>query len=207
MYFACLYLLSYFCYRKKTVPLKTSDVKKKDFFLTVRGLMKEKKDPCNNCDKLQGILKNKNEEIERLLADLKNRENLLEESKQKYKEMKRKYKEKKREIKERNEPEPVEGIKFGTLTIPKQKVSLCRDKDYSKYVGDLLEICFGRDILSQSVLKCPSKRTSKTSILDQEIVNDIICHTLEKFSSISVTMVRAAIRQKLNTCHKAKKIK
>lgn len=178
----------------------------KDFFADIRNKMNEDKSGCTNCTNLEDALKSKNREIKELKNELEERERLLQESKWKYKEMKRKYKDKKKEVKENKEP-LHEQQKFGSVAIAKEKLSLCRDNEFSKYVGDLLDICFGREVLSNSILKCPNKRTLKTSVLDADVVNDIICHTKEKFQSVTIAMVRAAIRQKLNTCHKAKKIK
>ncbi|GBM10705.1 hypothetical protein AVEN_101-1 [Araneus ventricosus] len=90
----------------------------------------------------------------------KKNESSLQETKRKYKEMKRKYKEEKRQMKEENKEVRGEMKKFGLKTIPAAKLALCRS-DYSKYVGDLLDICFGRETLSESVLKCNKNRTSK----------------------------------------------
>ncbi|GBM83180.1 hypothetical protein AVEN_43676-1 [Araneus ventricosus] len=106
-------------------------------------------------------------------------------------------------MKEENKEVQGEMVKFGLKTIPAAKLALCRT-DYSKYVGDLLDICFGRETLSESVLKCSKSRTSKTNVLDEGTINDIMAHVMEKFQRINIGMVRAAIRQKLNTCHKSK---
>ncbi|GBM83092.1 hypothetical protein AVEN_73090-1 [Araneus ventricosus] len=70
--------------------------------------------------------------------------------------------------------------KFGLKAIPAAKLALCRS-DYSKYVGDLLDICFGRENLSASVLKCNTNSTSKTNVLDESTIYDIMAHVMEKF--------------------------
>ncbi|GBL75705.1 hypothetical protein AVEN_35081-1 [Araneus ventricosus] len=141
--------------------------------------------------------------MEILQNELAKIESSLQETKRKYKEMKLKYKEKKRQMKEENKEMQGEMMKFGIETIPAAKLALCRS-DYSKYVGDLLDICFGRETLSESVLKCSKSRTSKTNVLDEGKINVIMAHVMEKFQPISIGMVQAAIRQKLNTCHKSK---
>ncbi|GBM15709.1 hypothetical protein AVEN_262881-1 [Araneus ventricosus] len=106
-------------------------------------------------------------------------------------------------MKEENKEVQGEMMKFCVKTIPAAKLVLCIS-DYSIYVGDLLDICFGRKTLSESVLKCNKNRTSKTNIFDEFTINDIMAHVMEKFQPISIGMFRAAIRQKLNTCHKSK---
>ncbi|GBN15052.1 Retrovirus-related Pol polyprotein from transposon 17.6 [Araneus ventricosus] len=78
-------------------------------------------------------------------------------------------------MKEENKEVQGEMVKFGLKTIPAAKLALCRT-DYSKYVGDLLDICFGRETLSESVLKCSKSRTSKTNVLDEGTINDIMAH-------------------------------
>lgn len=209
-FFICIllvYLLSYFYYRKKTVHPKKNN--QKEFFSQIRSKFVDKKAAiCTDCANFESILKNKNREIQQLQEKILDQENLLQKKNEKYKIMKQKYKEKKRQLREKQEePQEENKIKFGSIMIPKQKVSLCRANHYSKYVGDLLLVCFGHETLSESVLRCPNKRSAKTHVLDEEIINDVICHTIEKFEHVSVSMVRGAIRQKLNTCHKAKKIK
>ncbi|GBN77818.1 hypothetical protein AVEN_123083-1 [Araneus ventricosus] len=47
-------------------------------------------------------------------------------------------------MKEENKEVQGEMMKFCVKTIPETKLALCRS-DYSKYVGDLLDICFGRE--------------------------------------------------------------
>ncbi|GBM05561.1 hypothetical protein AVEN_94826-1 [Araneus ventricosus] len=158
---------------------------------------------CSNCESLNENLKQKNVEIERLQNELAKIESCLQETKRKYKEMKLKYKEKKRQMKEENKEVQGEMMKFDVKTIPAAKLALCRT-DYTKYFGDLLDICFGRETLSQSVVKCSKNRTSKTNVLDEGTINDIMAHVMEKFQPISIGMVRAAIRQKLNRFHKSK---
>ncbi|GBM82389.1 hypothetical protein AVEN_84818-1 [Araneus ventricosus] len=106
-------------------------------------------------------------------------------------------------MKEENKEVQGELMKFRVKTILAAKPALCRT-DYSKYVGDLLDICFGRETLSERVLKCSKNRTSKTNVLDEGTIKDIMTHVMEKFQPISIGMVRSAIRQKLNTCHKSK---
>ncbi|GBM54296.1 hypothetical protein AVEN_234119-1 [Araneus ventricosus] len=119
-------------------------------------------------------------EIERLQNELAKIESSLQETKRKYKEIKLKYKEKKRQMKEENKEVQGETMKFGAKTVPAAKLVLCRT-DYSKYVGDLLDICFGRETLSESVLKCSKSRTSKTNVLDEGTINDIMAHVVGKY--------------------------
>lgn len=69
--------------------------------------------------------------------------------------------------------------KFGCKIIPKNKLTLCRASDYSKYTGDLLELCFGRKVLAESVLKAPTNRSAKTNVLDHEVINDILSHVCD----------------------------
>ncbi|GBN26348.1 hypothetical protein AVEN_233384-1 [Araneus ventricosus] len=76
-------------------------------------------------------------------------------------------------MKEETEEAQGEMKKFGFKTIPGATLMLCRS-DYSKYVGDLLDICFGRETLRQSVLKCNTDSTSKTNVLSESTINDII---------------------------------
>ncbi|GBN56917.1 hypothetical protein AVEN_199414-1, partial [Araneus ventricosus] len=174
-----------------------------DFFKAIRKTMSKGSDnDCTSCESLNEKLKQKNVEIEILQNDLAKIESSLQETKRKYKEMKLRYKEKKRQMEEENKVQG-EMMKFGLKIIPAAKLALCRT-DYSKYVGNLLDICFGRETLSESVLKCSKSRTSKTNVLDEGTINDIMAHVMEKFQPISIGMVRAAIRQKLNTCHKSK---
>lgn len=205
MYVTCLF----FCYRKHlSVPLKKKT--DKDFFKAIRGNINSAKEnaapSCNNCINLTERLKEKNEEINILKSELHKSEAAALEEKKKYKEMKSKYKEKKKAMKEQEMSQQIhlETKKFGSVVIPTAKLALCRRNDYSKYVGDLLDMCFGREVLSESVLKSTPKRTTKTNVLDHDVLNDIIIHVLEKFPPINIAMVRAAIRQKLNTCHKSK---
>ncbi|GBM74743.1 hypothetical protein AVEN_197988-1 [Araneus ventricosus] len=113
------------------------------------------------------------------------------------------YKEEKRQMKEERKEVLREMKKFGLKTIPATKLALCRS-DYSKYVGDLLDIFLGQEKLSESVLKCSKNRTSKTNVLDESTIDDIRALVMEKFKPVSIGKVRAAIRQKLNTCHKSK---
>lgn len=57
--------------------------------------------------------------------------------------MKRMYKEKKKERKE----QPQDGQKFNSMIIPRENLSLCRDTNYSKYIGDMcLTFVFGEKL-------------------------------------------------------------
>ncbi|GBO31692.1 hypothetical protein AVEN_249803-1 [Araneus ventricosus] len=134
-----------------------------DFFKAIRKTMNKGSDNyCTNCESLNEKLKQKNVEIEILQNELAKIESSLQETKRKYKEMKLKYKEKKRQMKEENKEVQGEMVKFGLKTIPAAKLALCRT-DYSKYVGDLLDICFGRETLSESVLKCSKRHLKRMS--------------------------------------------
>ncbi|KAG8176748.1 hypothetical protein JTE90_003379 [Oedothorax gibbosus] len=79
---------------------------------------------------------------------------------------------------------------------------MCRTSNYSKYVGDILDVLFNPEVLGNSVIR-GIKGTQK-SVLDPKIINDVQQHVAAKFS-ISIQLVRCAIRQKLNACHKINK--
>lgn len=150
-------------------------------------------------------LKEKGAEIERLHTELIDNKNALEKLKIKYRETKTKYKEKKSELRNLKEKEPDDVIKFGSKVVPKNKLSLCRKHDMSKYVGDLLDICFGRDTLAESVLKGTVNRSQKTLVLDADVIKDIIVHIMSVYNNVPIAKVKGAIRQKLNTCYRSKK--
>lgn len=211
----CVYLSVYvyidFYYRQpETSNLITSNKNStKDFFKNIREKINKKnqsedKIQCEKCLDFGRILKEKCQETEKLRSDLDVRESALENMETKYREYKAKYKKVKHELKDLKRVEPEDSIKFGSKIIQKSKLSLCRMTDFSKYVGDLLDICFGRDTLSESVLKGPVNRSNKTQVLDGDIISDIIMHVMQTFNNLSVGKVRGAIRQKLNTCHKSK---
>lgn len=97
---------------------------------------------------------------------------------------------------------PNENVKLGdNLLIAPGKLALCRDKDPSKFVGDLLEVYYGRDILANACLKGVKKTNTEVHILDSKIIEDVVSYTVTKFG-VPIGIVRQAIRQKLNTCHK-----
>lgn len=100
--------------------------------------------------------------------------------------------------------EPGDTIKFGSKIIQKSNWSIFRFTDFSKYVGDLLDIRFGRDTLSESALKVPVNSSNKTQVLDGDIISDIILYHIHTINNVSVGKIRGTIRQELNTCHKLK---
>lgn len=203
MYIYILYFI-YFYYRQPSNKNSTND-----FFKMIRGKMDKKnqseaKKQCEKCLDFDRILKEKCQETEKLRSDLDVREYALQNMEAKYRECKAKYKRVKCELKDLKRMEPEDTVKFGSKIIPKSKLSLCRMTDFSKYVGDLMDICFGRDTLSESVLKGPVNRSSKTQVLDGDVISDIIMHVMQTFNNVSIGKIRGAIRQKLNTCHKSK---
>ena len=185
--------------------MKKSATNANNFFENIREKLKTVHErECDSCADLLNKLKEKKLEIEGLKNDLEQSKNSAENFKNKYRAMKQKYKNKKCELREKQDVSE-NSIELGSIKIPVSKLSLCREHDYSKYVGDLLDICFGREVLAESVLKESVNKSLKTNILDPKIINDIIEHVMKKYEKVSVLMVRAAVRQKLNTCHKSKK--
>lgn len=91
------------------------------------------------------------------------------------------------------------------MTIQTTKLSLCRNSNFSKYFGDLIDCCFGRETLVNSVLNCSNTRSNKTNMLDTDIAKDLVSHTVDKFKPVmSVSVVRAAIRQKTHVTSQIK---
>lgn len=64
----------------------------------------------------------------------------------------------------------------------------------------MMDVVFGRKVLGQSVLK--GLKGSSKQVLDPNIVSDIQGHVTAKFN-VNVALVRATIRNKLNTASKA----
>lgn len=208
MYIYISILFLYFYYRQPQTSSTQSISKKNasEFFKNIRGKIDtaQCEAKCQKCRDFEQLFKEKSEENEDLKKQLNFNESALQSMENKYRQYKTKYKKVKNELKNVKKTEPEDTVKFGSILIEKSKLSLCRVNDFSKYVGDLLDICFGRDTLSQSVLRCSSNtRSNKTQILDSLVINDIIMHVMQIFSGISVGKVKGAIRQKLNTCHKA----
>ena len=93
----------------------------------------------------------------------------------------------------------LKNIGVSTLT-DKEKFNMCRISNVSKYISDLLDIVFGRDVLAKSSIK--GVKGSTKLPLPENILNDDLVHISHKFS-IDVSVVRSAVRQKLNVCRKA----
>ncbi|GBN45401.1 hypothetical protein AVEN_185235-1 [Araneus ventricosus] len=119
----------------------------------------------------------------------------------KYSALKAKYKSLKRKVKSE---EGIESdfIKIGNSTlVEKHKLNMCRLSCVSKFVSDLLDVVFGREILANSSMK-GIKGASKPPLPENKL-NDVMSYTCEKFS-VGVDTVRAAVRQKLNVAHKSR---
>lgn len=95
---------------------------------------------------------------------------------------------------------------IGSLRIPTNKLNMCRTSTYTRFIGDLLEVVFGRDVLANSVIKGIKGGSSKTNILDPEKVREIQAYVAAKFN-VDPVLVRAAIRRKLNIADRIKKEK
>lgn len=147
---------------------------------------------CEACSDYQ-LLKTDLTNANFLIAELQEKVTSVEQKADKYKELKNKC----------ETTNDIEYQKLGESTmIPKQKLSLCRITNYSKYVGDVLDVLFSPETLGNSVARV-IKGTEK-NVLDPRIVSDVQQHVVSKFD-VSVQMVRAAIRQKLNVCDKLAK--
>ena len=159
--------------------------------------------PCVSCKNLQLQLNDSiknlnvaNEEVRQLKVKVAH-----------YKEKASRYKRKSKDVKLSTAEETVsrpsltEMYRLGENTmVLKSKLSMCRTTDFSKYVGDLLDVLFTTETLGTSVIK-GIKGAKKSDVLDINIVNDVQQHVAEKFK-VSIQNVRAAIRQKLNVAHK-----
>lgn len=88
-----------------------------------------------------------------------------------------------------------------TTFVETYRLSCCRNSDFSKFTGDLLDIIFGPEILGTSVLKGIAG-CQKMSILNPGTISEVQIYVSKKFN-VLVPQVRCAIRQKLNVCHKA----
>lgn len=42
---------------------------------------------------------------------------------------------------------------IGSISVPTNKLNMCRTSSYSRFVGDLLEVIFGREVLGNNLLK------------------------------------------------------
>ncbi|XP_071042866.1 uncharacterized protein [Parasteatoda tepidariorum] len=135
-------------------------------------------------------------QVRDLAAVLKSHEEALERLQMKYKKLKTKYKQKKEQKTESDEAESL--IKIGgSLRINKHKLAMCRTNDYSKYTCNILDVVFGRECLSKSVIKGCSK-----DALNPGYLADIIGHVSFKFG-VSLSVVLATLRNKLNSSSKA----
>lgn len=117
-------------------------------------------------------------------------ENKLSKLKMKYKNCKAKYRSSHSQVAENH-------TCIGSLTIPTNKLNMCRTSSYARFVGDLLEVIFGREVLGTSLLKGIKGSSKKTNVLDAEIIKEIQVYVSTKFN-VDQALVRAAIRRKLN---------
>ncbi|GBN25071.1 hypothetical protein AVEN_77984-1 [Araneus ventricosus] len=81
------------------------------------------------------------------------------------------------------------------------KLNMCRLLCVSKFVSDLLDVVFARDVLANSSMK-GIKGSSKPP-LAENMLNDVMSYICEKFT-VDVGTVRATVRQKLNVCYKSR---
>lgn len=117
--------------------------------------------------------------------------------KHKYKEMKKKFK----SYKHSQMVQDRDFVRIGEhLSLEKSRHANCRVSHYSKYVCDMMDVVFGREALAQSVLR--GIKGSSKSVLDPNIISDIQGHVASKFN-VNVALVRATMRNKLNTASKA----
>ncbi|GBN57496.1 hypothetical protein AVEN_130027-1 [Araneus ventricosus] len=108
----------------------------------------------------------------------------------KYGALKAKYKALKRRVKSE---EGIESdlIKIGNSTlVEKHKLNMCRLSCVSKFVSDLLDVVFGRDILANSSMK-GIKSASKPPLPENKL-NNVMSNTCEKFN-VDVGTVGAAV--------------
>lgn len=92
----------------------------------------------------------------------------------------------------------------GSLRIPTNKLNMCCTSGYARFVGDLLEVVFGCDVLRNSVKKGIKGGSTKTNVLDPEKAEEIQAYVSAKFN-VDQALVRAAIRRKLNLAGKINK--
>lgn len=172
----------------------------KSKFLEIENkTMQIKERPCSECSKLKSKLdslfeeKAKEETFNKYQSErILYLENKVSKLKIKYKN----YKEKCKTIASNQTAENYTVIGSNT-SVPTNKLNMCRTSSYSRFVGDLLEIVFGREVLGNSLLKGIKRPSKKTNILDPQIVSDIQVYVSTKFS-IDQALVRSAIRRKLN---------
>ncbi|GBN67027.1 hypothetical protein AVEN_3551-1 [Araneus ventricosus] len=108
----------------------------------------------------------------------------------KYSAVKGKYKALKRQVKSEEGIE-YDLIKNGNSTlVEKHKLNMCRLSYVSKFVSDLLDVVFGRDMLANSSMK-GIKGASKPPLPGNKL-NDVMSYTCEKFSVDGGT-VRATV--------------
>lgn len=152
------------------------------------------------CESLENELSILKKQIAELAVEVQHKTEKADRYKKKYKEMKEKYRQSKMK---KNEDTNADLIRIGdSLSIDKCKLALCRTSNYSKYTCDILDVVFGRTNLANSVVK-GIKGSTKT-VLNQNYVSDIQGHVSEKFG-VNVALVRATIRNKLNSASKAAK--
>lgn len=159
---------------------------------------------CQNC-------KEKDEEKEKMNVEIDEKNKEIQDMKiqmsarlEKYKQLKLKYKGLKQKLKNVN----IEGDKYenemtriGPNTIiSTYKLSCCRNGNFSKYTADLLDVVFGPEVLATNVLK--GIAGCEKPALDATTVKELQVHVANKFE-VSTSMVRNAIRQKMNTCQKS----
>ncbi|XP_054723121.1 uncharacterized protein LOC129233082 [Uloborus diversus] len=137
----------------------TSTVKKqkmdflKDLKEKVRAVENAPKKSCTYCISLK-------KEICTLKEEKKNQQSVLYEKIQKieYLESKvAKLKQKNQNLKQKNQSSDVVDVEQtsigSSLKVPTDKLNMCRTTGYTKFTGDLLEVVFGRKVLSHSVVK------------------------------------------------------
>ncbi|KAG8181010.1 hypothetical protein JTE90_024758 [Oedothorax gibbosus] len=141
-------------------------------------------------------------QVTELAGQLNAKEEAADHYRLKYKKIKEKYRQLKQERKVENNPES-DLVKIGeSILISRHKLALCRLNDYSKYTCDLLDVVFGRENLGNSVVK--GIKGSTKNVLDQQKVSDLQGHVSAKFN-VNVALVRASIRNKLNSAARALK--
>lgn len=210
----CIYIdifefIWFFFFRKNAKRQKTLKEQQKKIIENVREKIQENSS-CSKCSMLQSktdILLKENVSRDKEIEELHKSNNVM---KAKYAKLKEKYRNLKRSTNERLQETaaasalPVEHTQLGpTLLVDSYKLSCCRNSDFSKFTGDLLDVVFGPDVLGTSVLKGIAG-CQKISILNPETIQEIQMFVSKKFS-VSISQVRNSIRQKLNVCHKAYK--
>ncbi|GBN47948.1 hypothetical protein AVEN_10322-1 [Araneus ventricosus] len=157
---------------------------------------------CSTCSSLNLELTVLKKQATELAGELQSKTEAVEYYKMKYRDLKKKYKLSKKN-KEKVETENPDLVKIGQhLHIDKRRLALCRVTDFSKYTCDLMDVVFGRENLATSVLR-GIKGTSK-KVLGPNYVSDIQGHVACKFN-VNVSLVRATMRNKLNSASKAVK--